>query len=71
MSWPTFGEHVARLAAALEAHPEWSTLPAVSTTDQCDHSEPSGGYLQALDGWPREYCLDEALPAGTTHFVSV
>jgi hypothetical protein len=71
MSWPTFGEHVAKLTAALAEHPDGAHLPVVSTDDQCAHSEPRGPHLQELARWPTEYCLDEYLPEGTTQFVQV
>lgn len=71
MSWPTVGEHVAKLAAALEANPGWAVLPVVSTDGQCNHSEPSSPNIQNLDEWPTEYCLAEYLPEGTTQFVQV
>lgn len=68
----TFRQVLQALNDAAAADPSLLDLPCVTTDDQCAHYEVSGhAFKQEVDGWPTEYCIDEALPPGATEFVRI
>ena len=65
----TLREFKAKLDAFVAAHPEALDLTALSVDDQCAHTDVSTPLIEEVEGWPTEYCIEEALPNGATHFV--